>query len=786
MNNEPLLTVIIPVYNVSNYLRQCLDSVAEQTLKDIQVICVDDGSTDGSDDIVLEYAEKDPRFMLVRQKNCGAGTARNNGLKYAKGKYVHYLDSDDWLDLDAYRMVVEKLERYSCDCCFFQKYNYDNVTGDLTPTMRAFPTNDYLTSFDINPSFFIYNVVVPWNKVTRREIIVANNMQYDEIACANDRTFYFSLIKSCKSILVTRDNLIYYRINNSGSLIGTNRSIHYDAHFSAYDSTMAWYKDSDDTLKRMIADVCVTDFFNFFDKAANIYKVRIYRQLHEFFNRVDFSFFNDDFSPYAWGERMQFIRDHRNGTPEFFKGAIEQGTVVPVCREDLKPKFPVIVSLTSYPARIATIHLTIRSIMLDQSVLPDRTILWLSEEQFPNKENDLPYQLLDLRNDGLEIRFVEEDLKPHKKYFYTMQENPEAAVITVDDDVIYWPDTIECLLRSYKKHPRCVSGMRVHRMTFTDGKVNPYEEWDFNDDTLYDSPTMTAMATGVGGILYPPHLVPADGFDRKAIIKTCLRGDDLWLKVQEVRNNVPTVLATFNRQLMYIDGTQETALWKTNKGHGENDSQMNAILEHYHDRVITDRIYREFPGVGVILSVLVDCQGKDLDVGVLKELASKLPKNMDIVCFNVLPSKYNKVMSDMSFAGKVEIIPSKTPVPLYFAAKSAIGKYVLTVPVQLLPQYIPILLSADLKDPGHDQYDIIPGAGSDRAFEVGRSFLLRRNLADSMFYHLSDRLTTYLYRYGTFKGDVGDRDVRPEFYNGLFLNNLRSSYPGLDLGVTAV
>ena len=91
------VSVIIPVYNVEKYLRRCLESVASQTLKEIEVICVDDGSTDSSFDIISEFSEKDPRFTAVRRQNGGAGAARNAGLDRARGKYLSFLDSDDFL-----------------------------------------------------------------------------------------------------------------------------------------------------------------------------------------------------------------------------------------------------------------------------------------------------------------------------------------------------------------------------------------------------------------------------------------------------------------------------------------------------------------------------------------------------------------------------------------------------------------------------------------------------------------------------------------------------------------
>ena len=96
----PKVSVIIPVYNVEKYLRECLDSVVNQTLKDIQIILIDDGSTDSSLGICKEYAQKDNRIKIIEQKNQGAGAARNRGMSEAKGDYLYFLDSDDFLELN--------------------------------------------------------------------------------------------------------------------------------------------------------------------------------------------------------------------------------------------------------------------------------------------------------------------------------------------------------------------------------------------------------------------------------------------------------------------------------------------------------------------------------------------------------------------------------------------------------------------------------------------------------------------------------------------------------------
>lgn len=118
-NKKPKISIIIPVYNTESYLRQCLDSVSNQTLKDIEIICMDDGSKDNSLDLLREYERNDKRFKVLIQENQGLGVARNKCLNEASGEYIMFLDSDDWLDLDACRTLYETAKNNELDILMF-------------------------------------------------------------------------------------------------------------------------------------------------------------------------------------------------------------------------------------------------------------------------------------------------------------------------------------------------------------------------------------------------------------------------------------------------------------------------------------------------------------------------------------------------------------------------------------------------------------------------------------------------------------------------------------------
>ena len=115
----PKVSVIIPVYNVEKYLGECLDSVLRQTLEDIEIICVDDGSTDGSAKMLAEYAAKDPRIRIITQANAGLSAARNVGMDAATGKYIYFLDSDDYIKDDAMEKCFSICERDGLDQLVF-------------------------------------------------------------------------------------------------------------------------------------------------------------------------------------------------------------------------------------------------------------------------------------------------------------------------------------------------------------------------------------------------------------------------------------------------------------------------------------------------------------------------------------------------------------------------------------------------------------------------------------------------------------------------------------------
>lgn len=237
----------------------------------------------------------------------------------------------------------------------------------------------------------------------------------------------------------------------------------------------------------------------------------------------------------------------------------------------------IVISFTSYPRRIDLVAKTVKS-LINQTIKADRIILWLSENEFNGQEDyGIPNELSQLFGvSGFEIRWVKENLKSHKKYYYALQEFSDDIVITVDDDVIYSPTMIESLLNSYKNHPRAVSARRTRIISKENGGISKYINWELND-MEYDKERFDLLAIGVGGVLYPPLCSNEKWFNIQKIIEFASNQDDLWLKYCEIISGISVVNVCDNPDID-IKEAQETALYKKNIY--ENDGSFEIICNY--------------------------------------------------------------------------------------------------------------------------------------------------------------------------------------------------------------
>lgn len=196
----------------------------------------------------------------------------------------------------------------------------------------------------------------------------------------------------------------------------------------------------------------------------------------------------------------------------------------------------VIISLTSFPARFDQLYLNLTSLLL-QSKKPKHVILYLGNDC---KNNSLPKKILKLKKHGLVIRFVPDNLKGHKKYYYAFQDFPNHLIITVDDDCTYSSLLVENLYSTYMSNPNCVVANLVSRMVISDNQILPYKSWE-SHTYKYTNARLDLVAIGVGGVLYNPKLFVDDVFNLNMIKNLYINNDDMWLKRNELLSSVPVI-----------------------------------------------------------------------------------------------------------------------------------------------------------------------------------------------------------------------------------------------------
>ena len=208
----PKVSIILPVYNVEPYLRQCLDSAVNQTEQNIQIICVNDGSTDGSLAILQEYADRDSRIIIVNQENQGAGSARNAGYPYIKGRYTYFADPDDWLHLELCEKASRRIEETGADIVYIQALR-EYPTGKNRPT-RKFKEN--LPEIRLTPEQRVDLFrprEVPWLKFWDSEFLLKHEIRFSE-----GKRPYNDMFQTWKGVVLADriailDEVLYYHRN---------------------------------------------------------------------------------------------------------------------------------------------------------------------------------------------------------------------------------------------------------------------------------------------------------------------------------------------------------------------------------------------------------------------------------------------------------------------------------------------------------------------------------------------------------------------------------------------
>lgn len=682
INFHPKVSIIVPVFNPGNLLYNCLDSIKNQSLKEIEIICINDGSTDDSKNILDEYA-KDNRFKVFHQENQGAGTARNNALSKATGEFIIFVDSDDWIEKDMCKKLYNHAKNLDTDIIVFDsiwhttsgvsKFNYFSEK-EFDFDYKTFTFNhEFIKSKLMNGS---YGVI--WSKFYKSSFIKNNNIKFPQHKIYNDVEFHFKTTSLAKNIGYYPEHFYHYNrlgqpslqtsfregideliwfdvlnglytdiINNKEYLRPNfiNYSIYYtfdklikiDKEFqpifiekirnffkrlnptenelnSLADNNSIWYTQKslkflpmyknimckdDEELKFNLLKFKISESKENLEKTSIASKNDIYQSLKENFIELDIdsksieklphdlykfyiSVLNfDDYDSFNHYNKMIKSELLNINKMELSK-KIENFNEIGINLEKREKR--ILVSLTSFPDRIYDIHYCIYS-LLNQKFKPDKVLLWLAIEQFPNKEKDLPDELLKLKNNGLTIKWCH-DIKSYKKLIPALKEFPNYHIVTVDDD-IYYPETwLETIWNQYTKNPNTIISARPRKIKMNEnGLIEKYYKWIVV--STRDDSSFLNFPTGAGGTLYFPNSLYKEVLNEQLFLELCPTGDDIWFWAMAVLNKTKITVSTPPmNNLIYVNLARETGiineftLWESNK-EGRNDIQLKNILNKF-------------------------------------------------------------------------------------------------------------------------------------------------------------------------------------------------------------
>jgi len=304
------ISVIIPTLNQEKYIEQCLLSIQQQSYKDIEIIVVDDGSTDRTLQILNRLRLTDDRIILLEQQRMGAGAARNLGMTAATGRYIHFVDSDDWLEPEAYSRLVEVQESTLSDVIVFLYNRYDNKTAEKK-RVQLFPLatgKKEKTTAKERKKLFFATSVVPWNKFYLKSFLDATGATFDEIMVGNDRTFYHKTIIQAKSICLFSEVLINYRVNNNLSLVGNNRADHIEDLVKSHQNTISVLEKECAESTALAIKCAFEDLIETYIKSNDEQKHKAIKHLSDLFSCENLSKQAIKYKNEAWYPRYEMIK----------------------------------------------------------------------------------------------------------------------------------------------------------------------------------------------------------------------------------------------------------------------------------------------------------------------------------------------------------------------------------------------------------------------------------------------------------------------------------------------
>lgn len=314
---SPIISVIIPVYNVEMHLKKCLDSVLGQTLNDIEVIAINDGSTDNSLNILQQYSSKDARLKVINQPNQGVSAARNRGMKYAKGEYLGFIDSDDYIELKMYEELYKYAKKYGCDIVVTnvldEDMNDSKVSLNFVEGFTAI-NHDQMDDF-LKDHFFQFGHAV-WNKIFKRRLIEDNHILFHDYREVSSEDMLFNLsVVSCASNMYYLNQPFYHYVLHQNSLTKSQQAMSNMTERCKQTITLVdhYYKDKLIEIPMFIEYLTYTELLK--GVAHTTYEAKsikntitLYSQLESFQKTLRRQVLSNDLSSYFMNEKGHYSK----------------------------------------------------------------------------------------------------------------------------------------------------------------------------------------------------------------------------------------------------------------------------------------------------------------------------------------------------------------------------------------------------------------------------------------------------------------------------------------------
>lgn len=307
------VSIIVPVYNTSAFLSKCLDSIVNQTLKEIEIICVNDGSTDGSFDIMKQYADHDSRVKVIDKNNTGYGHTMNVGLAHASGQYIGIVESDDFISPDMYEKLYEAAIESEAEIVKSNYYEYNlerGIHGELREVLEACYYNKVFAPIG-EPNIFHARLCI-WSAIYKRDFMERNNIFFHETAGASyqDISFNFKVLAMAARVLLLRDAFVFYRTDSAYSSTNNIKKIFCVAdEFKELDDFVETLPENKKQLSKIEVCLKVKTYLWNYNRLASVFQYTfLIRMVEEFKKEYEAGrLVQEDWSTGKWSEIEQII-----------------------------------------------------------------------------------------------------------------------------------------------------------------------------------------------------------------------------------------------------------------------------------------------------------------------------------------------------------------------------------------------------------------------------------------------------------------------------------------------